>query len=77
MSKRDLRGIIPKIMSWLDNKPDTSAEDDEEDANDDNKDVIIDEEDTKAGEEEAIIKAKGKSFLSTSLFEVVEHVTIR
>lgn len=70
MSKRELRGMIPKIMSWLDNKPDTSVEDDEEDASDDKGD-------TKAGEEEAIVKAKGKSFLSTSLFEVVEHVTIR
>lgn len=70
MSKRELRGMIPKIMSWLDNKPDTSVEDDEEDASDD-------EGDTEAGEEEAIVKAKGKSFLSTSLFEVVEHVTIR
>jgi hypothetical protein len=76
MSKGDLRGIIPKIMSWLDNKPDTSVEDDEEDASDDEKDVI-DEGDTETGEEEAIVKAKCKSFLSTSLFEVAEHVKIR
>jgi hypothetical protein len=81
ISDEDLRGIITKVMRWLEYLPDTSDEDDEEDVGNKGKTVTVqeedisDEEDTASDEEEVIVKVEGKLFL-THLFEVVDHVEI-
>ena len=82
MSDVDLRGIVPKVIRWLEYQPDTSDEEDDEenvgnegeDVNDEEND-ISNEETIDADEEEVIAKVEGKLFLN-SLFEVIDHVKI-
>lgn len=62
MKEEDLRGMIPKVMRWLDNKPNLSDEDVEEDVGDEEKDVSSEEEDVSDDEEEeeVVVEVKGK-----------------
>jgi hypothetical protein len=62
MKEEDLCGMIPKVMCWLDNKPNLSDEDVEEDVGDEEKDVSSEEEDVSDDEEEeeVVVEVKGK-----------------
>ena len=70
MKGRDLPGIIiPKVMAWLDNNPNTSDDDDKDDIDDreekvsDEEKGVINGEDTEADKEQ-VAKVEGKLFLS-------------
>jgi hypothetical protein len=80
MNEGELRDIIPKVMHWLENKPNTSNEDEEKDVGDEEEDVgdeekaINNEEEAEADEEEEVTEnVKGKLFLAF-LFEEVDYV---
>jgi hypothetical protein len=62
MKETDLRGVIQKVMRWMDHKADTSDKDVEEDVGDEEEEVSDKEEDVsdEEEEEEVVIKVKGK-----------------
>ena len=72
--------IILKVMGWLENNPNTSDDNNEEDIGDMEEKVSDEEKDVSDGEDteadkEQVAKVEGKLFL-TSLFEVVYHAKI-